>query len=337
MKEEHKTRLTASEIAVVWACYMNNTLSICNLKYFLANVVDEQIKSILNFSLTISKEIVETTSEILRQNKQPIPIGFTDEDVNSTAPRLYSDAFYLYFIKHMSKVGVSVYGVGLATAAHADVRNYLSKAIALSTELYNRTAVVLLEKGLFIRTPYVSTSDVIDFIDNKNYFGSFLNLDNRPLNVIEITHLQTNVETNVIGQTILAGLAQAASSKEVREYCEKGKDISKKHVQLFSSILIKDDLPVPTAWDLEISNSTLAPFSDKLIMFQISLLIASSISNYAIAAAASQRKDIAGSYFRLTAEVVLFAKEGANLMIENAWLEQPPQIADRKELAKNKS
>lgn len=334
MEKEHNTRLMASEIATIWGSYMNNTLSICVLKYFIANVEDKKIKSILNFALAISEKSVQTTKKILEKNNQPIPVGFTDIDVSPTAPRLYSDAFYLYFLKNMSKVGVSVYGVALATAAQSDVRDFLSKAISLSTELYNKTAEILLEKGLFVRTPYVSTPDVVDFVNKKSYLGGFLNLNNRPLNVIEITHIKANVETNVVGQTLLTGLAQVAKSQKVREYCYRSKEIAKKHVQLFSSMLTNEDVPASTEWDLEVSNSTIAPFSDKLIMFQTSLLIASGISNYATASAASLRVDIATTYVRLSVEIAQLSKDGANLLIENGWMEQPPQIADRKELAK---
>jgi spore coat protein CotF len=334
MEAEHKTRLTASEISSTWSSYQNNTFSTCILKYFLANVEDEEVKSILEFAFTIAEKSVQTNREILQKNDQPIPVGFTSEDVSPMAPRLYSDTFYLYFIKNMSKVGVSIYGVALATAAQSDVRRFLSQAISSTTELYNKTADVLLKKGLFIRPPYVSAKDGVDFIDKRSYLGGILTLNKRPLNVIEITHLHANAETNIVGQTLLTGLAQVAKSQKVREYCFRGKEIAKKHIELFSSLLIQDDLSASTAWDVEISNSTTAPFSDKLIMFQTALLNASGISNYATASAASMRMDIASDYARLSVEIAQFALDGAKILIDNGWLEQPPQTADRKKLAK---
>ncbi len=133
----------------------------------------------------------------------------------------------------------------------------------------------------------------------------------------------------------LVGYAQGAKSKKVRNYCLRGKEISTKHVKVFAAMLTNDDLPSPMAWDLEVTDSTISPFSDKIIMFQTSLLIASSISNYATASAASMRSDIAASYIRLTAEVAQFSKDGIDIMIKNAWLEQPPQIPDHKKLAKD--
>ncbi|KAB8133598.1 DUF3231 family protein [Gracilibacillus oryzae] len=336
MREEKNVRLTASEISVIWSSYQNNSFSICILKYFLANVEDPDIKSVLQFALDVSVKNLNLSKEILQNDNQPMPIGFTEDDVSSNAPRLFSDSFYLYYLKNMSKVGLSVYGVALSIAAHHDVRQNLSQAIQTSTELYNKTADILLSKGLFVRPPYVTTLNHVDFIDKKSYLGGILNINNnnRPLNVVEITHIEANVDTNSVGKTVMAGFAQVAQSKKVRNYCLKGKEIATKHTQVFTTMLTDDDLPSPTPWDLEISDSTISPFSDKLIMFHTSLIIASSISNYATASAASLRTDIATSYVRLTTEAAQFAKDGVDIMIKNEWLEQPPQIPNHKGLAK---
>ncbi|WP_035664143.1 DUF3231 family protein [Halalkalibacter akibai] len=328
--EEHQTRLTSSEIAALWSSVQNNSMAICVFKHFIKNVDDEDIKSIINNALSISEENLSLSEKILREDKQPIPVGFRDEDFNPNAPRLYSDTYYLYYIKNMAKVGLSVYGVALATSAKSSVRDFLSKAIQSSTNLYNKTSDVLLSKGLFVRPPYVSTTNEIDFIDQKNYKGGLLNINRRPVNVIEISHVYANIETNLVGQVLLTGLTQVAQTNEVRKYCEKGKDIATKHVKLFSAILTDDDIPVPTPSDLTVSNSTIAPFSEKLIMFHTALLIQSSTSNYATAAAASLRKDIATTYVRLAVEVTSYASDGVNIMIDHSWLEEPPQIINKK-------
>jgi hypothetical protein len=46
------------------------------------------------------------------------------------------------------------------------------------------------------------------------------------------------------------------------------------------------------------------------------------------------RHDITVMYARLTAEFGLFGDDGSNNMIENEWMEQPPQADNRKELAR---
>ncbi|GAA3332464.1 hypothetical protein GCM10020331_092700 [Ectobacillus funiculus] len=41
-------------------------------------------------------------------------------------------------------------------------------------------------------------------------------------------------------------------------------------------------------------------------------------------------------YSRLLIEILKFAEDGANIMISEGWLEQPPMAVDRKKLAEEK-
>jgi hypothetical protein len=70
------------------------------------------------------------------------------------------------------------------------------------------------------------------------------------------------------------------------------------------------------------------------MMFQTTMLNAAGIGHYRISLGQSPRRDLGSHYTRLSAEVVLFAEDGTNLMIENGWLEQPPEAADREQLSK---
>src|SRR5699024_12795419 len=92
----------------------------------------------------------------------------------------------------------------------------------------------------------------------------------------------------------------------------------------------------PQLPDVAISDSTTKTFSDKLIMFLTSQLMASGLGNYATAGAASQRSDLMVNYQRLSLEVSKLAKSGADIMIDHNWLEPPPGTKDRQKLAKNK-
>lgn len=99
---------------------------------------------------------------------------------------------------------------------------------------------------------------------------------------------------------------------------------------------MKDNIDAPHVPDITVSESTNQTFSDKLVIFHMSLISATGIGNNAIAAAASQRSDLAINYERLSIEVSHLAKSGADSMIKNNWLEQPPGIEDREKLARNK-
>lgn len=70
------------------------------------------------------------------------------------------------------------------------------------------------------------------------------------------------------------------------------------------------------------------------MMVLTSSLIASGIGQYGMSMSLSPRHDIAVQYSRLMVEIANYANDGASIMIENGWMEQPPMAADRKGLAK---
>lgn len=115
----------------------------------------------------------------------------------------------------------------------------------------------------------------------------------------------------------------------------RGKQIAQKHIDIFSDFLKKEELPAPMSWDTAISDSTTPIFSDKLIMFHISAMIAAGNGNYGMAMAASPRRDLGSKYGSLIPEIALYAEDGANIMIKHGWMEEPPQADDRDHLIQN--
>jgi hypothetical protein len=87
-------------------------------------------------------------------------------------------------------------------------------------------------------------------------------------------------------------------------------------------------------WDTSVTDSTAPTFSDKLMIFHISSMIAAGIGNYGPAMGVSPRKDIAGRYASLLPEISLYGEHGANILIKHGWLEQPPEANNRNKLAR---
>ena len=71
-------------------------------------------------------------------------------------------------------------------------------------------------------------------------------------------------------------------------------------------------------------------------MFHIAMMAAAGMGIFAVAAAASQRSDLALNYERLSLEIGQYVKDGADIMIDHAWLEQPPGTQDKEKLSKKK-
>jgi hypothetical protein len=204
-----------------------------------------------------------------------------------------------------------------------------------SAELLNRVTTLLQEKGLYIRPPYIPTPIQVDFVHKQNFLTGWFG-DRRPLNTIEIMNLFFNLQRNAIGNSLLMGFAQVAKKKEIQNYFKKGMDIATKHVEIFGSLLREDELPAPQTWDTEATNSTVAPFSDKLMIFHALSMNSAGIGYYGASMGTSQRRDVATMYSRIMLETAQYAEDGANLMIDNGWLEQPPTAADRDALMSGK-
>jgi hypothetical protein len=200
-------------------------------------------------------------------------------------------------------------------------------------ELDDKTLYVMLNKGILVRPLYLPVPDRVRFVEKKRFMNGFFG-ERRPLIAQEITTLFTNLDSNLMGESLMIAFAQVAESQKVRDIMWRGKKISEKHAAIFSKKLRDDDLPAPTLWDTSVTKSTVAPFSDKLMLFITTFLNATGIGNYGLGVSSSMRHDLSYTYIRLTSEIGLFAEDAAELMIENGWLEEPPQSPNREKLMK---
>src|SRR5690348_15538548 len=105
MKTDHLD-LTAAEMGKLWAAYLGNTMGNCVLSYYLKHIDDNHIKKILEYAFSLSTEFAQDIETIFDRAEFPVPVGFTDDDVNLEAPRLFYDDFYLHYLKYLCKAGM---------------------------------------------------------------------------------------------------------------------------------------------------------------------------------------------------------------------------------------
>jgi hypothetical protein len=333
MTTDHNVELTSAEISNLWISYQNDSMAICGIQFFLAHIEDTDIQSILEYALKISQEHIQKVKQVLMTENYPIPQGFTEHDLNLDAPRLFTDKFYLLYILNMGKFGLTSYSLALSLCSRKDIIDFYTSCLNETTILHNRGKETAIEKGIYVRPPVIPKPKQIDFVKKQNFLTGWLG-HRRPLLGIEIANLVYNAKRNALGQALITGFSQVAKSKDVRNYFERGRDIAGKQLEVFDSILNDDYLSGTTSMTSEVTDSTTAPFSDKLMMYHVTALIASGLGQYGVATAASPRRDIGSQYARLSAEISLYAEDGADIMIKNGWMEQPPEAADRNELAK---
>ncbi|WP_342431114.1 DUF3231 family protein [Neobacillus sp. FSL H8-0543] len=68
----------------------------------------------------------------------------------------------------------------------------------------------------------------------------------------------------------------------------------------------------------------------------MSFMSAGGTGNYAAVTVASQRSDLSLYYERLSFEISQYTKDGADLMISNVWMEQPPTTKDNDQFTNKK-
>ncbi|CAG9610072.1 DUF3231 family protein [Pseudoneobacillus rhizosphaerae] len=333
--ENNSIRLTAPEITSLWTQYMFETMSICFIKYALEHIEDKDIYKIYKTALNLSENHVQQIIVFFNGENYPIPKGFTEEDVNVLAPRLFQDPFYLYYIYIMSLQGLTGYALSVGTSIRSDLRKYY---IACNTEtmmLYETTMDTLLTKGLFSRPPVISPPEKIDFVKHQSFLTGWFG-ERRPLTGMEIGDITFNMNKMNLHVALKVGFSQVAASDKVRKFIKRGMEISNKHLGIFLTIFNEEKLNSPVSWQSLVTDSTKTPFSDKFMMYQVQLSTQLAIAFYGAALSVTSRRDLALQYGLLTAELARYGEDGTNLMIDKGWLEEPPRATDRRALTKGK-
>lgn len=323
--------LDAAELGNLFTTYINNTMSKCVLTYFVQKINDVDIKTIVDDSLKISNNLIERIKTIYQSVNHPIPQGFTDEDVNINADKLFSDSFVLSYLRFSSHFALVSYSAALVSSVKTDVRTLFSDCIFESRELYNKVQDLLLAKGLFLRSPTIPIPEKLGFVHKQSYLSGFFG-DKRPLNAVEIGNIYSAIETNLIGYSLSLGFSQVIKDKRIKDQCIKGMEISRNDVEMFSKLLYNDFLTAPTSWNTSVTTSTESPFSDKLITFHMSSLCAFGIGRYGLSASQCLRSDITLKFVKAVASTSMYAKDWIDIILDNNWFERIPEAADRKEL-----
>jgi hypothetical protein len=325
---------TAVEMGKLWATYVGNSMSNQILKYFLKHVDDDDIRILLENSLALTADFMKKIEKFFSDEDFPIPVGFSEEDVNLGAPRLFEDQFYVHYLKYASKAGLSIYAIAVPLMMREDVREFFIYCNKCTTILLGQINNILMDKGFIIKAPLIPVPKRVDFIKKENYLNGFFG-EVRELHALEITHLYDNIENNITSKALLTAFSQVAKNKKIRSFFLRGKEITDREVQHFQDKLHKENLPFPSQIDHLVTDSTFSPFSDKIMLFHKVDMFAIKIRSFANSMAVNGRRDIGLMYMKCLTEVTLFVEDGAAMMIENGWMEQPPKAIDRTDLASN--
>lgn len=325
-------KIVALDVSNLWTPYMNNTMALCVNKYALQTIQDPEINAVFCNALNIAENIVQKITAIFNQEHFPIPKGFTEEDVHLNAPRLFSDELWLFYLHQMSIHGLTAYSLGITASRRRDVRQFYFETYKESYELYETTFGVLQSKGFMERSPTIALPEKIEFAEKQNFLAGWFG-HQRPLNTIEISSLYFNLQKTILTKDLALGFSQTAKLKEIRRFMEEVVQVAAEHIEIFTTILHEDFISSAITWDTHVTDSQIAPFSDKLMMFHCAFLIQAAMAYYGTALSGSMRRDLGLKYSSAIARDVKLAEDCANILIANGWFEEPPSSVDRRELS----
>ncbi|MFB5190122.1 DUF3231 family protein [Alicyclobacillus fastidiosus] len=327
-------RLSSAELSGLWETYLQETMSVCMLKYLLKDIRDTEVMLPVSKALKLSETHIDQIIRIFNSEKVPIPVGFTDEDIDLTAPPLFYELFPLSFVYAMSRMGMINFSFVLSSVARPDIRQFFTYCLEDTIGLYNDSTSLILSKGIYDRPPMIPYPTKREFVEQQTtYMLGFLG-NHRPLNGIELSEIFLNIERNYFSVLLCMGLQQVVNDPEINKYIAKGRKISEDQIKFFNDLLLKEDALGTVPVSMEVTESSKPPFSDKLIVALFHSLNSIDITLLGHALSLSLRADLAAQYSKLIARILAYGTEGYHIMVSRKWLEQPPQQTNRKEAVK---
>lgn len=331
--DKNNLKLTSSEIGTLWGEYVNGTMIDVVNRYMFSIIEDESIKTIFEDAIKTFEKQKKQLVTFIENEGFPVPIGFTESDLNKGAERLFTDIFCLNYLHIMTLHGLLGHTTSLSVSVRKDLRDFYDSCDNDAKKMYHQTIELLLEKGNFQRDPLFYPTKNPEFISSQDFTDGFFGKGRR-LTATEIISISFNLKKSIMAKTLSIGFSQVTQLKEVRKFLEDSEKTADGQIQSLSKIMHKDNLPVPKSWETEVTTSTDSPFSDKLMLYHIGFLFQSAQVYHGTGLASAMRTDLVTTYESNILQTLMVTKKWFDIMVQNKWLEQPPLAPNRKEIAK---
>jgi hypothetical protein len=328
-------KLTSAEIGTLWGAFVNGTAIDTVNRYMVSITEDERIKGLLEEAIQIFARQKQQIVSFIEKDGFPIPCGFNDSDLTNTSKRLFTDTFCLHYIHIMTLHGLIGHVTALSSSVNSELRLFFDACDQDAKNLYHKSTELLLELGHFQRDPFFFPEESPQYVNTKDFTDGFFG-NKRRLAATEIISLSLNLKKAIMSKALSIAFSQVTQTQETREFLEYSGKVSDKQIQSLASILQKDNLPVPTSWETEVTISTESPFSDKLMMFHMGFLYQTAQTFQGAGLATAMRSDLAFEYEKIILKNLAVTKKWFTIMVKYKWLEQPPLAPNRKKLAQNK-
>lgn len=323
MRSPREMPLTAAELGYLWTGYSINEMSKWYLILFRAQAQDEEIKDLYTYALESANEILIERKKLLTNDGYPNVIGFSETDIDEIAPTLFSDRFLLYYLHNGTRLGLEFHARSLASATRVDIRNYHSNCVVSTIQLHKRVVDMLLDKGLYWRTPTLPAPTSPEYIQKSTYLNGWQG-DKRPINSMELANLYQIMDHLMILETMCRGFSQASDADEIVALFLKGVKVAKNQYHALGELLEKDALPIAPSLSAEITDSKKRVLSDRIMVMHLAGLLGSLLSQYGFSLGAAMKHDLVTTYSAQVAKAGAFSEKITRFLIEKEWLEKVP-------------
>ncbi|GGK08324.1 hypothetical protein GCM10007063_33390 [Lentibacillus kapialis] len=322
-----KPKMSASELGALWMTYHKKGVILRMLEYFIETTDDPKAKDLMSgLCKQLHQKVIEMKTMFENEGVMP-PEGFIEKDVNLKAPKLWENGFDIMFSRILKEISVGMYALHLTMTYRKDIIKLYQGLSKLSETFYGHFTEYLLEKDFLSRPNYVNMPVSIDFITDKDYAkGTNIMGYKRTLNTVEFGPLYHAMETNITGMQLMDGFIQTAKDEEVKMYFTVGKGLAKEQIREISKILLKNDIQPPVTPGSTVTNSTIAPFSERLMMFCTYLLNGLALGGGGFGAGFSLRNDLQIKNAIFGKDIFQYQRNGIMLMMSKGWLEEPPKM-----------
>ncbi len=317
MTTEARIQLTSTELGTLWMTYRATRATITKCEYMKNKTIDKEAQNIITGYITDAQIVVDKIISVFNNEEVPIPIAFGESDIVREAPPLFDDIFHIMIIRQMMKLNFGHCAMYTTMSYMKEVQDILMTNNDISSKFYIMATNYLLEKGVLAKPPYVTMPKQAEIIKDKNY-ASGINLfsDKRQLDTIEVGFLNEVIQNNIFGMQLMIGFAQASTDNDIKQYFLEGSELAKEIISKVTKVLLESNIQAPSTWAGKVTDSTIAPLSEKLMMFTTSIMSSTAIGVSIVGTPFSMRTDLQMILALISKDILPFAKKGGKLMIE---------------------
>lgn len=320
---------TISELGFLWTGYSINQMSEWFLTAFREHTKDEDMKNLYSFVLQQNIEIVNKRKKILNEEGYPLADAFSEKDIDSNSPSLFSDRFLLCYLHIGARLGLEFHSRSLALSTRADIRQYHSDCLNSAISIYEKVVDLLLNKGIYWRPPALfvppSTSEVVQ---KSSYLSGWFG-DTRTINTMEAANLYLIIDIILIIEALSIGFSQTSDSNEAIEIFQKGTTVARKQYHVLAKLLMKDELPIPPSYSAEVAGSKKRIFSDRIMVNHLAGLFGTLLSQYGFSLGTAMNHELVTAYSTQIIKAGAYSEKITKFLIDKKWLDKVPSALSR--------